>query len=339
MAMCSVTYEPSEEQPCAYDCKVMRQFSLVEFELRIFGDAKQHLVEVRHMRGCRYAFSEASEDLAKELKVSFPGAGKPLARAPPALNLADSLLNMPSLKRASSSDPSSLNQTAKENASSFRSIARITDTQEPASPGTACEMDETCTCAHVMRLLDAQASGAMRCQGCRAAGAMAQSLCENMQSCELKGVNCGADHKNHHLLFAQGGPWVEIAQRVASLAQGDAVAEGYLLEHEEEEVRAVAMAAVATISQLQHVCATWLSSAVAVAVLGCTESDASPHVKREALRATEALASRDKQLAIEVVKAGAVPALELEADGGAGGQPLDLAAQRFAQGALRACRA
>jgi hypothetical protein len=316
----SVAFAASETQPCAYDCSVVRELSVVEFEVRIFSTEEKpsHLVEVRHMRGCRYAFSEASTDLANVLKVTFVGMAKnksKLLSGPPPL--PDSLLELPSLKRATSGP--------KE--------APSAPVEMPPLPLCLGDEDEVCTCAHVMMLLSAEASTTMRCQGCRAAGALASSLAETMGSCELKG-SCGADHRNHHLLFAEGGSWVQIADRVAALAK---VSAGEEETREEEECRTVAMAAVANISQLQHCCATWLSGAVKTVAAGA--ADDQPHIRREALRAAEALASRDKSLAAALVRAGVVPALELQAEGGTEDQSPDLAAQRFAQGALRACRA
>jgi len=331
-AACSVAFSPSETQPCAYDCSVVRELSVVEFEVRIFSTAEKprHLVEIRHMRGCRYAFSEASTDLASQLKVAFVGVGacnksKLLSGPPP---FPDALLELPSLKRATSGNAPSDEDSAKLKAAPEDAAA------PPPFPLSLGDEEEVCTCAHVMQLLSAEASSAMRCQGCRAAGSLAASLAETMGSCELQG-SCGADHRNHHLLFAEGGSWVQIAERVAALAKPPAA--GVEEAREEEECRTVAMAAVANISQLRHCCAAWLTEAVQTVVAGA--ADDQPHVRREALRAAEALASRDKELAAALVRAGVVPTLEFQAEGGDGDQSPDLEAQRFARGALRACRA
>ena len=61
----------SSEHPCGYQCTAMRLLGRIEIEICIFSDGASHLVEIRHLFGCRYAFCEAASDLAKQLKVDW----------------------------------------------------------------------------------------------------------------------------------------------------------------------------------------------------------------------------------------------------------------------------
>lgn len=78
----------AEDFPCGYACTALRLHSVVEFEVCIFAQPLPktgHLVEVRHLMGCRYAFSQAAADLTKCLGVDFSEGFKPLAFGPPPL--------------------------------------------------------------------------------------------------------------------------------------------------------------------------------------------------------------------------------------------------------------
>lgn len=267
-------------EPCRLSCSAVRLLSVVAFEIRVFtcdaGPGGKHLVEMRGLSGCRYAFSDLAADLASHLKVSYVGAtGKPKAAAfcPPAFPAdAAAVLDMPSLKLASS------------------------DVKPPAAPAETpgTPEDEACTAIHVAALLVAGADEESLVAGCRACGSLAAELEACMKSCAHHG-KCGANHHGHHFLFASGGPWVGLASRVAELAK---VGEG--------EVRIVAMAAVANVAALEHVCVDWLAAAVTTVADGAavdgSDSSADALVRREALRAAEALAQRDPGLAAALAK-------------------------------------
>jgi len=83
----SFDWTASSEHPCVYECTAVRLRGLVELEICIFYDGANHLVEIRHLSGCRYAFSEAASDLAEQLKVDWIGgsAAFRMPFAPPPL--------------------------------------------------------------------------------------------------------------------------------------------------------------------------------------------------------------------------------------------------------------
>jgi hypothetical protein len=125
--------------------------------------------------------------------------------------------------------------------------------------------------------------------------------------------------------FSEGGEGITLAKRVAELTSSD-----------DDEVRTVAMAAVANVATLKNVCSKWLDETIPTLVAGA--QDDLPHVRREALRAIHFISTNDKALAAKLVRAGAVPTLELEANGGEDHQSSDHAMQAYASGALLACR-
>jgi hypothetical protein len=59
----------------AWACCVENSVGSCEFEVRVFdcGDARQHLVEVRSLDGCRFAFSGVAAALAQHLRVAYTG--------------------------------------------------------------------------------------------------------------------------------------------------------------------------------------------------------------------------------------------------------------------------
>jgi hypothetical protein len=67
----SFDWTTSPEHPCGYECKAMRLLEQIEIQINIFSEGESHYVEIQHMFGCRYAFSEAASDLAKQLKVEW----------------------------------------------------------------------------------------------------------------------------------------------------------------------------------------------------------------------------------------------------------------------------
>ena len=90
----------------AWECT----FGNCEFEARVFdcGDSRNHLVEVRVMDGCRFAFSKLAGSLAQHLRVAYSGTSPvgsdaPVFRTVPSEPLAfPAGLEMPALLRCSS---------------------------------------------------------------------------------------------------------------------------------------------------------------------------------------------------------------------------------------------
>jgi tetratricopeptide (TPR) repeat protein len=99
------------------------------------------------------------------------------------------------------------------------------------------------------------AGAADHAAGCRACGALALELASCMGSCAAQG-GCGANHRGHHALFAPGGAWLGLAERVQALAADDGAPDA---------VRSAALGAVANVAALEHVCGAWLAQAVRTA--------------------------------------------------------------------------
>jgi hypothetical protein len=348
---------------CAWDCTLERALARVRFEVRVFAtddrgsQAAAHLVEVRHLGGCRYAFAEGAAALATHLRVAFqggPGAGcspRAALRSPPPLS-PDALLELLQLAscalpdRGGSGGPPHAAAPPTEPVSAADAAACALD--GALVGGGDSRADELSTAQHVLALLAAGAGSASQTAGCRAVAALALELADCMGSCPCAGA-CGANHRNHHALFASGGAWLGLAARVQDLASGSPDANnGHLASAtalgDADALRSVAMAAVANVAALEHVCSGWLAEAVHTAS-GALVASGTPtedvHVKREALRAAHVLASRDARLAAQLAAvAGCLAALELEASGGEGGSngsQVDVRAVQFAQGALDAC--
>jgi len=137
----SFDWTVSAEHPCGYECTAMRLLGRIELEICIFSEGAAHLVEIRHLFGCRYAFSEAASDLAKQLKVDWIGGSAEFKMpfAPPPLPAGVALEPPPGF-----------------------SGAVLTPEQYAAQ---ACEP--------VLSLLSKESPRSMRLQGARAAGKFA----------------------------------------------------------------------------------------------------------------------------------------------------------------------
>ena len=81
----SVDFKQSRQHVCGYAGSVVSLGALIEFEVSIFAEGSGHMVEVRHMYGCRFAFGHFAENFAKELKVVYQGGGREIPFAPPPL--------------------------------------------------------------------------------------------------------------------------------------------------------------------------------------------------------------------------------------------------------------
>jgi hypothetical protein len=139
-----VEWGASAESPCGFACTAFALGGEVPFACDVFASGSipsGHLVDFRHLGGCRYAFAQVAAGLAAHLKVAFPGGGlaAPLPFAPPPLSAAFLALPVPAPKRAA-----------------------------PAAPD-----GEAATLAYLGELLAADAPRALQRQGARAAGALA----------------------------------------------------------------------------------------------------------------------------------------------------------------------
>jgi hypothetical protein len=256
----SVNFMAGENGPCTYACSVMVLLAMVEFEVRIFAaDCKEHLIEFRHLSGCRYAFSSSFNNISQKfVEVSSVSTHVPMKFAPlPFGDLED--LEMPSL-----------------------AMSRNVD--------------------HEVNMIASTASFDSMLQGVRAVG--------SIHDIDMNGFG------------------MPLAKRVTELASS---------KTESDELRGVAMGALANIASIENISLDWLNSSVDTVVAGV--EDEQPHVRREAIRSLEIMSKRDSALAAKFVRAGVVPLLELEAEGGSEDAVKDIPAQQFAKGALAACRA
>lgn len=341
---------------CTWDCTLERALARVRLEVRVFATVSStssgghHMVEVRHLSGCRYAFAEGAEALAAQLRVKFEGCqsssgGSPLSplRSPPPLS--DSAL-LELQKNALLGEPPLLSDTMPQTSDETKPPTPAADAAADTTKVSSSGAEEIRTAQHVLSLLSPEADCASQIAGCRAVGALALELTNCMGSCPCAGA-CGANHRNHHALFASGGAWLELATRVQSLASSDSSSRSSsgISAEQQSELQSVAMAAVANVAALESVCSSWLAQAVHTAsgALVAPASD-DAHVKREALRAAHVLASRDAALAQQLAAVdGCLDVLELEASGGdssscdGNSAAVDEHAVKFAQGALDAC--
>jgi hypothetical protein len=137
----SFDWKESTEHPCGYECTAMQLLSRIELEVCIFSEGPAHLVEVRRLFGCPYAFSEAASDLAKQLKVKWVGSSAhfKMPFAPPPLPAGVALEPPPGF----------------------------------SGPVLTPEQYAAQACAQVLSLLSSESPRSMRLQGARAAGKFA----------------------------------------------------------------------------------------------------------------------------------------------------------------------
>ena len=137
----SFDWKESTEHPCGYECTAMRLLGRIELEVCIFSEGPTHLVEVRRLFGCPYAFSEAASDLAKQLKVNWVGGSAhfKMPFAPPPLPAGVALEPPPGF----------------------------------SGPVLTPEQYAAQACAPVLSLLSSESPRSMRLQGVRAAGKFA----------------------------------------------------------------------------------------------------------------------------------------------------------------------
>jgi hypothetical protein len=122
------------------------------------------------------------------------------------------------------------------------------------------------SCAFILHLLDPNFSRESLVEGVRAAGSM---------TLDLGSSEASEQHHLHHL-FADGGAWAPMAKRCAELSMAAA-------DKDDEELQAVAMAAVANMARV-----TPSAAYLVVAVAAGIGSD-QYHLRREALRAASYL--------------------------------------------------
>lgn len=80
-----VVFAASAQHRCGYSCSAFPG-TLIEFEVGIFEESREptrHVVEFRHMFGCRYAASHFITHLGESIGMIFPG--RPLPMGPPPL--------------------------------------------------------------------------------------------------------------------------------------------------------------------------------------------------------------------------------------------------------------
>ncbi len=78
-----VVFAASAQHRCGYSCSAFPG-TLIEFEVGIFEESREpmrHVVEFRHMFGCRYAASHFITSFGESIGMFFPG--RPLPMGPP----------------------------------------------------------------------------------------------------------------------------------------------------------------------------------------------------------------------------------------------------------------
>ena len=90
-----VDFARSRQHICGYAGSVVSLGVLVEFEVSIFAKGSGHMVEVRHIHGCRFAFGNFADNFAKELGVVYEGGGRSISFAPPSLPADFSNIEVP----------------------------------------------------------------------------------------------------------------------------------------------------------------------------------------------------------------------------------------------------
>jgi hypothetical protein len=191
-----------------------------------------------------------------------------------------------------------------------------------ASAALAAAVDPNAlTRIHLLALMAPESGRGQAAQGARAAAALAAGS-PAMSS----------------LLTCEGGSLTAVADRVLELVAAA-----------DDDVRCAAMSAVASIAEVMRmsglVTATlsvpggsrrmWLDAAVVAAAKCCRDDH--PHVRREALRCAQALATASGELAARFVSLGAKPIFALYAEAADDGACPDKPAELFAQLALSAC--
>ena len=318
-----MTFEQESHLPHVYECTAVRQGAEVSFDITIFDASKsgnEHLVDVEHMGGCRFAFSEAAADLAKHLQFCSSGAlagQKAVPSAPPALFLAP--LPPPTFSRSSS--------------------ASLTP-EATSSPKAVADVDDAAAlCAkHLLSMLGKNSSFDQKMQAARAVGGLAlQQQKQQQQQQQQQASDNDAPVENTATttnLFADKR-WTEVAEAVAALAANGAVCGAASLQ-QEEQLQVVAMAALANMVALGPSTwpGAWLNGPAAETVAAGVQEDCH-HLRREALRAAVDLA---RTAAPQLVRRGIIPHLERAAGGAEDGDCEDPLMARFAESALVACR-
>ena len=69
-----------------YACTAMNNGSFLRFEVTLFGHEDGHMVELRPLSGCPFAFSHFAYDVARAMGTTFIGGGKPIPMSPPAFD-------------------------------------------------------------------------------------------------------------------------------------------------------------------------------------------------------------------------------------------------------------
>jgi len=139
----------------SWDCSALRLGALVSFTVRVFllpDRSKGHLVEMRHLSGCRHSFSVVSGELAAHLQVSFDSAKRSRCPDGPSSSYAAHALPPPSLRRS-------------EEASVVR-------------------MAGAASTSHLLELMTPGSSLESISAGCRAVGALCAEAVERQSSTE-----------------------------------------------------------------------------------------------------------------------------------------------------------
>lgn len=87
----------------SWECSALRLHTTISFEVRVFQTpAGAHLIELRHLSGCRHSFSSVASDLALPFGVKFNSCKRPLS----ASDQTSSALSLPPTLRRSTTQPS-----------------------------------------------------------------------------------------------------------------------------------------------------------------------------------------------------------------------------------------
>jgi hypothetical protein len=112
-AACSVDAVPpgANGHPCAWDCSALDSTSSCAFEVAVFAaSAGGHVVELRRLDGCRYAFSAVLAKLSAHLMVAIPG-GAAARWGPPPLPASFATRPAPEPQAAAAAEAAAARQT------------------------------------------------------------------------------------------------------------------------------------------------------------------------------------------------------------------------------------
>ena len=284
---------------CAFECSAMRLLSKVTFEVRIFREAP---VKPAHLLECQHL-----SGCVHAFSACFSDLASALAPHSLAGTAPTGLAKPLAVPR-----PLAARLPPLDHLLPPPPLSRAAGATSGGNIPSCAPEDTASTLNHLAQLMGSP-DPASQAMGCRALGALAPA------------------HRNH---FSEGGAWLPLAERALRIA---AELSGSFIAGQDGELDLVletSLAAVASVCASREVCASYLKHVLELVFRGLEDiEELPPHARRAILEAALSL-SQHNELAALFATRGALPALEFEAL-----NEKDLAASRFAQATLVACRA